>query len=109
MKIIPKFNYRLIAKWRAVDLRTTMWIAHACTSGVDFRACTKSGIIESIAKPLGFTSDAVKFVALMDAVAGFLPTMKSEFDKALRDRINEHAKRLDSRKDGELATILPEL
>lgn len=85
--VAPKFNYRDVHKWRCIDLRTTAKIAHMCTSGVDFQGCSKSHIIEEVARPIGFTSNADKFVAMMDETAKFLPRLKRDFDSLLADKL----------------------
>lgn len=83
IKIPPKFNFRDISKWRSVDLSTTMKIAHMSSSGVDFRGSSKSSIIESMAKPHGYSTNADKFVKLMDVAAKVIPRVKSDYDNAL--------------------------
>lgn len=85
----PKFNFRDIAKWRSVDLRWTKEIAHRCTKGVDYQGCSKSQIIEGVAKPFGYESDAKKFVAMMDKAARFIPNVKERFDKEVSDKLKE--------------------
>ena len=87
MKTPPKFNWRNTSQWRAVDLRVTILIAHLCARGVDFSGCSKSEVIEGIAVPHGYTSDAPKFIAMMDEAARFLPGMKRELDSKVKSRI----------------------
>ena len=77
-RIPPKFNFRDISKWRVIDLSTTIAIAHKCSTGVDFRGCSKSHVIESMAKPpAGYTTDADKFVFMMDRMAKKLPGLNT--------------------------------
>lgn len=40
-----------LTRWRAVDLRTTIKVAHACTSGVDYARCSKKDIYKTFMKP----------------------------------------------------------
>lgn len=87
MKTPPKFNWRRVSQWRAVDLSLTMKIAHRCTSGVHFTGCSKAGIIEAVAMPNGFTSDAPKFIAMMDEAAKFIPMMKEKFASEVNSRL----------------------
>lgn len=86
---LPKFNFRDISKWRSVDLRWTKEIAHRCTKRVDYQGCSKSQIIEGVAKPFGYESDAKKFVAMMDKAAKFIPDIRVRFDKEVSDRLKE--------------------
>lgn len=85
----PKFNYRAVSKWRSVDLSTTKYIAELCSSGVSFTGCSKALIFESMAQPCGHSSNAPKFLELMDAAAKFMPKLTTEFNKKVSDKINE--------------------
>jgi hypothetical protein len=88
-EIPPKFNFRDTSRWRPVDLETTKRIAHLCTTGVNYQDCSKSDIIEGVAKPHGYTSDATKFMAMMDAASKFLPRMKAEFYTEVGRRLGQ--------------------
>ncbi len=106
---LPKFNFRDISKWRSVDLRWTKEIAHRCTKRVDYQGCSKSQIIEGVAKPFGYESDAKKFVAMMDKAAKFIPDIRVRFDKEVSDRLKEVEKQFanDKEQTGEALSASP--
>ena len=87
-KQLPSFNFRNISKWKAVDLRTTKDIAHRCASGVTFSGCSKSEIIEMMAKPSGYSANGPKFVKMMDKAAERLPRLKCIFDREVCNMLN---------------------
>lgn len=67
--------------WRGVDRKTTMDIAHRCTTGVTFQGSSKSAIIDGIAKPCGYSSNPAKFAYMMDGAAMEIPKFKKEYDR----------------------------
>ena len=79
----PKFNFRDVSKWKVIDLPTTLIIAHKCSGGVNFAGCTKYDIIESMAKPHGYSTDAAKFVFLMDNAVTGIANLKEEYREKL--------------------------
>ena len=103
MKTPPKFNFRDVSKWRPVDLFVTKKIAHMCCTGVDFQGCSKYETIEGVAKPHGYSSNATKFIALMDEAARVLPPMKREFDRALNEKLQAAAAKLADEQNARVA------
>ena len=94
----PSFDWRrLMDKCRCVDLRTTMDIAHRCTSGVTFQGSSKSAIIEGVARPHGYSAKPEKFVVMMNQAALQLPAIKQECDRKVYQKLNE----LDSQWEAE--------
>ena len=68
-------------KWKAVDLRTTRYIAHLCSSGVTFHQCNKTEIIEGIARANIYSTNPDKFSYMMDGAAMEIPKFKKEYDR----------------------------
>lgn len=85
-----RFDYcSAVARWKTVDVRSTIDIAHRCTTGATFTGSTKTDVIRSMAKPSGFYANSDKFCRMMDAMAVCLPKLKKEFNRELYRCLNE--------------------
>lgn len=101
----PKFNFRSTpVAWRSVDLAIVKNIAKRCTSGMDFAGCNKFTLYESVAKPpSSTTSNAPKFIHLMDAAARIAPRLDREMYRKLNAELSQLASEFDADQPGPIA------
>ena len=83
-------NQLLSKQWKSVDTKTTRKIAHKCTKGVNFGACSKSEIFASLArKNYGITKDVKKFVFMMERASSEMTSLKEKHNARIAQMIIE--------------------